>query len=160
MFQRTIQSAVVQVILTTAFSFSVRAASIEDLAWLTGCWRLQRDNRQITEHWLKPAGNMMLGVSHTVANGVTREYEFMRIVQEENGDLFFVANPSGQKETRFKLTTSGEHEAVFENPEHDFPKRVSYRLAATDTLVGRIEGTSGGNQKAVDFPLARVACDE
>lgn len=108
---------------------------------------------------MKPAGNQMLGVSHTVAGGKTREFEFMRIVQEENGEIFFVAQPSGYKETRFRLTLVNEREARFENPEHDFPQRVIYRRDG-DKLVGRIEGISGGKERAIDFPMMRISCDE
>lgn len=135
------------------------AQSIDELAWLSGCWRSDSGNRQITEHWMKPAGNTMLGMSHTVVDGKTREFEFIRIVQEENGDIFFVANPSGQKEARFKLMIVIDREARFENPEHDFPQRIIYRRDA-DSLVGRIEGVSKGKEKAVNFPLKRVSCDK
>lgn len=107
---------------------------------------------------MEPSGTTMLGMSHTVADGKTRDFEFMRIVQEENGELFFVAMPSGQTETRFKTIRSGPREAVFENPEHDFPQRVIYRRDG-DFLVGRIEGTSKGKDRAVEFPLQRVPCD-
>ena len=83
----------------------------------------------------------------------------MRIVQEENGEIFFVAQPSGQKEARFKLTSVSEREVRFENPTHDFPQRIIYRRDA-DTLLGRIEGISNGKERAVDFPLKRVSCGE
>ena len=153
-----IRTAVAQVILTTAVLFSAEAASLDQLAWLTGCWRADDGKRQITEHWMKPSGNNMLGMSHTVVNGKTREYEFIRIVQEENGDIFFVAQPSGQKEARFKLMNVSDREARFQNPDHDFPQRVIYRRDG-DSLVGRIEGISNGKERAVDFPLKRVSCD-
>ena len=134
------------------------AAGIEDLAWLSGCWLGDTPTRQIAEHWMKPAGNTMLGLSHTVAQGKTREFEFMRIVREENGDVFFVATPSGQKETRFKLVLVTNSEARFENANHDFPQRIIYRRDG-DSLVGRIEGVSKGKERSVEFPLKRIACD-
>ncbi len=145
--------------LTTAFSLSLSAASLEELAWLSGCWRSDGDSRQIHEQWMKPGGNNMLGMSHTVAKGKTREFEFVRIVQEENGDIFYVANPSGQKEARFRLMIITEREARFENPDHDFPQRIIYRREG-DSLLGRIEGTSKGKQRAIDFPLKRVPCED
>ena len=107
---------------------------------------------------MKPSGNMMLGMSHTVVHGKTREYEFMRIVQEENGEIFFVAQPSGQKEARFKLTSVSEREARFENHKHDFPQRIIYRRDG-NSLTGRVEGVSNGKERSVDFPLKRIACD-
>ena len=145
-------------ILTTAFSLSAAAAGLDDVAWLSGCWRSDGRGAEVNEQWMKPAGNMMLGMSQTVANGKTREYEFMRIVQEENGDIFFVAKPSSEEEARFRLTSASDREARFENPEHDFPQRIIYRRDG-DSLVGRIEGVSNGKQRAVDFPLKRVSCD-
>ena len=108
---------------------------------------------------MQPAGNMMLGMNHTVANGKTREFEFMRIVREESGDIFFIAQPSGQKEARFKLMVVNEREARFENSKHDFPQRIIYRRNG-DALVGRIEGVSKGEERAVDFPMTRVPCDQ
>jgi len=152
------RNTVVQVILATAFSFSAAAGGIEELAWLRGCWRSADGGQEITEHWMKPAGQTMLGMSRTIANGKTREFEFIRIVQEDNGDIFFVANPSGQKEARFKLMIVTDREARFENPEHDFPQRIIYRRNG-DSLVGRIEGMSKGKERAVDFPFTRVPCD-
>ena len=108
---------------------------------------------------MKLAGTMMLGMSHTVANGKTVEFEFIRIVREENGQIFLVAAPSGQPSARFKLMKVADNEARFENPEHDFPQRIIYRRNG-DSLVGRIEGISTGKARAVDFPLKRIACDE
>ena len=154
-----IRTAVVQVILTTAFSFSAAAATLNDLAWLSGCWHSDGDEQQTAEYWMQPAGNNMLGLSHTTKERRTLQFEFMRIVQEMNGEIFFVAMPSGQKEARFKLTMASEREVRFENPAHDFPQRIIYRRAG-DSLIGRIEGNSKGQEKAIDFPLKRVACGD
>lgn len=135
------------------------AATIEDLAWMKGCWRSEDEKRQTTEIWMPPAGQTMLGMSRTIAEGKTREFEFIRIQEEENGDIFFVAMPSGQKETRFKMIRSSAREVVFENPTHDFPQRVIYRLGEDGFLLGRIEGISKGKEKSADFPMRRISCD-
>ncbi len=145
-------------IIFVSLATTASAGGLEELAWLSGCWRSESENRQLTEHWMNPAGRMMLGLSHTIADGKTREYEFIRIVQEENGEIFFVANPSGQKEARFKLMILSGQEARFENPEHDFPQRIIYRREG-DSLLGRIEGRSHGQERALDFSLGRVACE-
>jgi hypothetical protein len=152
------QTAVVQLILAATFSFPLSAATLADLAWLSGCWRAESDGRVNAEQWTKRNGNMMLGVSQTVVKGTTREFEFMRIMQEENGDVYLVATPSGQRETRFKLRETKATEAVFENAANDFPQRIIYRREG-DSLLGRIEGVSKGKEKTVDFPLKRTPCD-
>ena len=102
----------------------------------------------------------MFGISRTVADGKTVEFEFTQIRQEANGDIFFIAKPSGQPEAMFKLIKGSANEVIFENPQHDFPQRVIYRLQGEGSLLGRIEGMSKGKEKSVDFPMNRARCDE
>jgi len=135
-------------------------SEIDKLSWLKGCWGSDRDGRQITEHWLAPSGKTMLGISRTVAGGKTEEFEFMQIREDEEGKLSFIAKPSGQAETTFRLLRVAEREAVFENSAHDFPQRVIYRLKGDGSLLGRIEGMSKGKEKAVEFPMQRIRCDQ
>jgi hypothetical protein len=137
-----------------------KAFTINDLAWLKGCWSLSRNGRETTEHWLKPAGGTMLGISRTVADGKTVEFEFTQIRQDANGVIVFIAKPSGQPEATFKMIKGNANEVIFENPQHDFPQRVIYRLQGDGSLLGRIEGVSKGKERAVDFPMMRVRCDE
>jgi Domain of unknown function (DUF6265) len=137
-----------------------KSSTINDLAWLKGCWSLHRNGRETTEHWLKPAGGTMLGISRTVADGKTVEFEFTQIRQDASGDIVFIAKPSGQPEATFKMTKGSAHEVIFENSQHDFPQRVIYRLQRDGSLLGRIEGMSKGKEKSVDFPMARARCDD
>jgi hypothetical protein len=136
-----------------------REPAVNDFAWLAGCWQHSGNGREMVEQWMKPAGDLMLGMSRTVANGKARAFEFLQIRQKEDGGIFYVAIPSGQKETWFKLVQHGTHEAVFENPEHDFPQRIIYRLENDGSLAARIEGTVQGQLKGVDFPYQRTKCD-
>ncbi len=108
---------------------------------------------------MKPAGGTMLGLSRTIAGEKTIEFEFMRIAQEADGEIYFIAKPSGQAEARFKLVKVGQREVIFENPTHDFPQRIIYRSRDDGVLLGRIEGRSNGQPKAVDFPMRRLSCD-
>lgn len=133
-------------------------ASIDRLAWLAGCWEGMVGGSQYYEHWMKPAGGAMMGVSQTVARGKTEEYEFLQIRQEENG-VFYVAKPSGQAEAAFRLVEHDSDRAMFENPQHDFPQRIIYRLRSDGGLLARIEGRENGTDKGFDHPLTRVRCD-
>src|SRR5215207_8211672 len=82
--------------------------SINDLAWLGGCWQVNVPDKGllISEQWMKPAGGRMIGAGRTVKSGKAIDYEFIRIV-EDAGGIFYVAKPTGNKEeTRFKLIKS------------------------------------------------------
>jgi hypothetical protein len=133
--------------------------TVGNLDWLRGCWKSNNEGTEITEQWMKPAGGTMLGMSRTVSNGKTLEFEFMQIRQEGSGEILFVAKPSGQKEASFKMVKGGKQEVTFENPGHDFPQRIIYRLDRDGALAARIEGISKGKLKAVDFLLRRISCE-
>lgn len=136
-------------------------AEIEQLAWLAGCWASVAQNSEAgsTEQWTQPAGGSMLGVSRVVRDGRMVAFEYLRIVAGNHGGLIFIASPSGQATAEFALARLGQSEVVFENPQHDFPQRVIYRLVDDEQLLGRIEGTIDGQPRAVDFPMARVDCE-
>jgi hypothetical protein len=130
-------------------------------AFLSGCWEAIGGEAGSGETWLPPAGGTMFGVSRTVKNGRTVAYEFMQIRAGTDGSTVFVARPSGQPEATFVLAAQGAGEVVFENPQHDFPQRVIYRLHRAgdeQRLLGRIEGLRQGVARAIDFPYRRVPC--
>ena len=106
---------------------------------------------------MAPAGGTMLGMSRTVKQGRTVEFEFMQIRTTDTGSLAFIAKPSGQDEATFPLLRLTDSEAAFENLQHDFPQRVIYRLDGA-TLRARIEGMRNGSIRAMEFPMTRTAC--
>jgi len=100
----------------------------------------------------------MLGMSRTVRNGKTVFFEYLRIVEEDDGWIGLIASPAGQETARFRMSDSGPQHVTFENPDHDFPQVIGYRLAADGHLLGRITGTVDGETRTVDFPMSRIAC--
>lgn len=150
---------VIMLLMSNAVLAQTQKYSLDDLEWLAGCWSGGSGTRSTIEQWMKPSGKTMLGMSRTVANGKTVEYEFLRVHEESNGDIFYTAIPSGQQEASFKLVKLEKHMAVFENPEHDFPQRVIYKLEDDGSLKARIEGESKGKERGIDFPMKRVACE-
>jgi hypothetical protein len=101
---------------------------------------------------------MMIGMGRTVRGGKTADWEFMRI-EQVGDDLIFFAKPKANKEeTPFKMVRIAESEVVFEDPAHDFPQKVTYRLTKSGSLAPSIEGMINGKPKKIDFPMQRVEC--
>jgi Domain of unknown function (DUF6265) len=139
-------------------SASASSSEIDQLAWLSGCWAAHNADEGSIEYWSSPAGDMMLGASKTVKGGKTIAYEFIQIRVISGGKLAYVAKPSGQNEATFPLASLTANEFIFENPAHDFPQRISYRLVKPGELLARIEGTHNGKQRAIDYPMKKVPC--
>jgi len=133
------------------------ARSVDQLAWISGCWGGRDTNRVYSEHWMKPEGGLMLGMSRTIVGGKATEFEFLQI-RQQGTDIFYIAKPSGQAEASFKLIQNSKQEVVFENPAHDFPQRIIYRLLPDGSMTARIEGKMNGGERGIDFPMKRVPC--
>ena len=129
--------------------------TIADLAWIAGDWQTAPGGKsQIEEHWTQVAGATMIGMGRTVRGDKTVEFEYLRIEQREDG-IYYVAHPKAScPGTDFKLTRASATEAVFENPQHDFPKRVIYRKGADDSLTASIDGGEG--TKSISFVYHRA----
>jgi hypothetical protein len=151
------------IVLLAVFSFKGEAQtqpfSVDQLGWISGCWERRGDDRLTEERWMTPSGGLMIGMSRTVAKGKVVEYEFIMIREEANGDISYIARPSGQEEASFRLVKLGKTEAVFENPTHDFPQRIIYRREKDGSLFARIEGTMKGKARGVDFPMKKASCE-
>ena len=130
--------------------------SINDVGWLAGCWEFTRGNRHVTEQWTSADGGTMLGLSRTINGGKTTEYEFV-VIREADGRLEYVAKPSRQPEAVFTSVRVTGDEAIFENPQHDFPTRIHYRRQA-DGLLAAIEGSINGSRRTIEFPYRSARC--
>ena len=143
------------VLLALTTQVSAQTPTLTDIAWISGAWQsAPGGRRQIEEHWTSVGGGSMLGMSRTVAGEKTVEFEYLRIEQRADG-IYYVAHPKARcPGTDFKLTRASATEAVFENPQHDFPKRIIYRKGADDSLTATIDGGEG--TKAISYPYKRI----
>lgn len=135
------------------------ASAMNSLNWLAGCWFGRSGNNEFREHWMRPAGGMMMGMGRTMSGGKVVSYEAMRIELDAAGVPVFLAKPSGQIEASFKRVKSDDTSIEFENPMHDFPQRVKYRLNPEGGLDARIEGNLKGREARIDFPMRRASCE-
>jgi hypothetical protein len=146
-------------LLLSVLALSLPArADISELKWMAGCWSQDGSETGSVEQWTAPAGGSMLGMNRIVSGGKTTAFEFLRIVEEEDGWIGLVASPSGQETARFELISMSANKVIFENKEHDFPQRIIYLLDNEGNLLGRIEGILDGMEQAADFPMTRSKC--
>lgn len=128
-------------------------ATIADLAWLSGNWTGTRGtNGSIVfeERWCPPSGGAMLATSRTVSRDRMSAFEFLRIVEREGG-LIYIAQPGGASPTEFVLTDLSPQKAVFDNPRHDYPKRIVYELGSEGRMTATIGYIKGGTPRRFEF---------
>jgi hypothetical protein len=132
-------------------------ALADRFGWLGGHWCSDDGGERVEEYWLPAAGDIVLGTGRTVKAGKTMSFEFMRI-ETRGGVISYIALVEGQAATAFRLTASGADWARFENPEHDFPKRVEYRRTPAGLQAAIAGPDEGGKEQLIAFEYRR--CDD
>lgn len=124
--------------------------------FLQGTWKMEA--RESYEHWDRLNNNTLKGFSYRVADGKISVSEYLDISRkgEQIAYTATVLNQNGGEGIRFELTES-DSVYVFENPNHDFPKRIVYRkLSETELSVS----VSDGAQRGFAYKLIRQDIDK
>ena len=128
---------------------------VAQLAWFAGCWQIIRGEQVIEEQWMAPSGGVMLSMSRTVREGRTTAMEFVTL-RMVDGKIVYEANPSGQAPVAFTASFVSAGRVVFENPTHDYPRRISYERKGADAISAFIDDGTGSRR--IEYPFQRVAC--
>lgn len=153
-------AALLPLLLLAACADRPLHADTRSFEWLAGCWRAERPDGSYDEMWLPPAPDGTVGIARRIRDGRTVTHEHLRIRLLPDATLAYIAHPSGQNETTFRMVGHQPGLLTFENPTHDFPNRIVYQYEDSNSLNARIEGQVDGEFRAVVFPLKRIACDE
>jgi hypothetical protein len=130
---------------------------------MEGCWRGPLGDAEgdfVEERYGPPAGDLVLGTVAYVRAGRATQHEFIEIRADGDGGVTLLPYPGGRRsEHAFHLTSGDGTHAVFEAPEHDYPKRIVYRAVGPDGLEGATD--AGADDDAPRrWPMRRVACEE
>ncbi len=120
------------------------------LDFLAGHWCQHSDNGVIEETWFPPAGGETVGMNRMLKGKKMVAFESMRITRVD-GLATFTAQPGGRPPVEFSRTDGGEDWVRFENPEHDFPTSIEYRLTGK-ALKATISGPGeNGTESSIPF---------
>lgn len=132
-------------------------AAPPDLGWMAGEWIGCDGDEVVEEHWMGPAGGVLVGANLTRSkDGKRRSFEFLRVAPNADGGLSYLAHPGGRAPTEFRSVSLEPGKAVFENPANDFPTRILYWREG-ERLHARIEGRLRGKDEAMEWTWSRKA---
>lgn len=144
--------------LFTLCSFAQDKHAFTPLFALQGTWARQKANETLYESWEKSSAHLMRGKSYTLSGTDTIMVEIMQL-QNIKGKIIFTAIDAQHKEqgpTDFTLTRVDNNSYYFENPQHDYPRRVIYELPANDSLHAWIDGGENEKDSRVDFYFKKI----
>ena len=88
--------------------------------------------------------------------GAFRPGEAPLRIATHGGRIAYIAQPGGDRPVLFRAVKVTEGEAVFENPEHDFPQRLEYRREDAH-LTMTISGIEQGQRRTSSWSLVRAS---
>ncbi len=133
------------IIMISAANFAA-GENLQNLNIFLGRWISQGENSEIVEVWERAGDFTFEGYSYKVnkIDGTKQISETLRLV-EMSGEIFYLAKVKhNELPVPFKLSESGKSRFVFENPEHDFPRRIEYNFISDKKL----EVTVGSGRKS------------
>lgn len=140
--------------LAWVLSLTLILMSINSIAqtfptFLHGTWKVE--NAEVYEHWDVISETSMKGFSYQMKDNKIQVSEYLSLSLDEQ-DLIYTALVLNQNQGRgieFKLDLS-QPLYVFENPEHDFPKKIVYQKLSDSEIMVTV---SDGNKKGFSYKM-------
>ena len=143
-------------ILLCAFT-SGKSGDFKKLYTLEGVWQMTTKRgilceewKKINEHYLQSKGYIIKGTDTIITETVALTHKDDAVFYTST-----VANQNDQQPVAFKMTKWEDNTFVFENAQHDFPKRIVYKLVSTDSLYAFIDDGIDGSGHRQSFYYKR-----
>lgn len=137
----------------------VKGNVMDSFQWMAGSWKMETKRGMIMETWISSNDSTLAGESIRVnLTGGTDLLEKIQLVYR-NHAYYYIPVAQGQNKNKpvsFKITKFTDTGFVAENPEHDFPKRITYQLENRDSLHAVIDGGPLQPEKKSDFYYSRI----
>ena len=153
-------TAILALLLLPAAALSADCGSLGELRWLLGSWTADGERATFHESWAEVAPRTFegAGLERSKPGGEAKGGEVLRLV-EMAGSVFYLSKVThNELPVAFRLAGCEDGSYVFENPAHDFPKRLAYRRDGDDRLVVRASD-GGENGFTLDFRRDAAAPD-
>jgi hypothetical protein len=130
---------------------------LEPLSFFIGRWTQVEGPELISyEDWTRGTDSSWTGKSWTMYQADTVFYEKIEL-KAEGKDIFYIPTiDENAGPVRFKMTGLKDKSVVFENPEHDFPQKITYEARGDSMLFATISGSKDGQEAKKEFPLMKV----
>lgn len=143
--------------MATAFKANdVKHDPKTDLYWLVGTWQNTED-ATMYEKW-DYGLDALNGKGYKVKKGNETVLENLSITSQGH-TLYYNAEVVGAnsgKTITFKLTKADENGFTFSNPEHDFPKEITYKKLTNDEFHATVNDGKAEGGKGFMVKMKRV----
>ncbi len=131
---------------------------LNSLHWLVGKWQNAKPEGIIFEYWELADGGSLKGSSGFIKGKDTAVGETISI-EQQGTDILYIPTVKDQNSGQpvvFRLVAATGDSFVFENPAHDFPQKITYRMLSATELAATISGSVNGNERSEVFQFTKA----
>ena len=121
---------------------------LSQLEFLIDTWQVE--GKQNFESWKKENDTVFIGLGYKIKDSISTVTETLKL-QVVKDNIVYTATVPNQNEGEaipFTLNTSRHDLFSFENPDHDFPKKIQYQLTSEGKIMVNVLGE---NDKGFSF---------
>jgi len=132
---------------------------LEKANWLLGNWEYKDTTGTLSENWSIDTDSSYVGNSYFIINKKdTLHKENIELI-ETDGHLLYNSVIKGEdydEPVPFQLTKDEDSILIFENPKHDYPNKIEYKLNKNSSLQITISGKVKGKNSKSNYLLYKI----
>jgi hypothetical protein len=116
---------------------------LQKAIWILGEWEKTDSLGTLKEIWTSKDDSTFTGQSYYIQNKKDTIHEEQIELMQDGEHLIYTATIKGENNDTsvpFQMTNDQDSVLVFENPKHDYPQKIEYRLLKNHSLVAVISG--------------------
>ena len=122
------------------FTFSCSENKIHDFDFLIGTWKVENQNQY--ETWDSIDENELKGRGYRIVENQEVTFETLAIKLIDNQVVYEATVPDQNEGAAIRFLLNPEIESLysFENPDHDFPKKIQYMKISENEIMVNVLG--------------------
>lgn len=131
---------------------------LQKAKWILGEWEKKDSLGMLKEIWTTQDDSSFVGQSYYFQNEKdTLHNEQIELVQDGD-NLFYRATVKGENNDEavsFQMTKSEDSLLIFENPKHDYPQKIQYKLMKNGSLMATISGKQNTKNSSESYLMQK-----
>ncbi len=126
--------------------------------WLVGNWEKTDSIGTLVEHWEIENDSTYIGTSYFIIKKDTIHSENIELIQDKNHLIYneTVIGENNDESIPFQMIKSTDSMLVFENPKHDYPKKIVYKLTGEKRMTIKVSGIIDKKKSSENYQLAKI----
>ncbi|WP_396167771.1 DUF6265 family protein [Flavobacterium sp.] len=131
---------------------------LQKATWLLGEWEKTDSLGTLKEIWTSKDDSTFIGQSYYIQNEKDTFHDEQIELVQDGEHLIYIATIKGENNDTpipFQMTNDQDSLLVFENPKHDYPQKIQYKLMKNHSLVAIISGKVKGKITSQSYPMTK-----